>query len=634
MLTFSVQKDGMLLSSDDSGETYKQIVNGVTSAVYWFSSSNKQLVLEHTQQETLLEPENMVTLYGVAMDEDDIGIVTEYMEGPCLADFLTTERAQSLETRTKISWCRQIVEAVGSLHWKERAHGNIRSDKIWLSADLKTVKIANIVLESAKAYLQTKESDNPVHPQTALEDAIAQDVYCLGIVMYQLFTLQTSDDLQIDAIPDATIADIVKQCTLNPPDQRPVCSKIFALLKKQEQPVQVDALDPEVMQGLNDCLLESAKKGDVDMCRDMLDNGANINYKEKKMSALLWSIFHGHDQVSQLLIERGADLRERDDLGKTPLHWAASYGRTFVVQLLLEKGAIVKSMDNKNNTPWGLAISCGFEEIAGMLASHSHTRLPRFRDTREPRLNQRLLEAAKQGDFESLKRLIHKSGNVNCKDEDDWTPLHFAAQRGHTTVCQLLIQSDAKIDQEDNKGRTALYLAVDYGHLDICRLLIRSGANLQYKTTHRWTFLHCAAWNGNMDVCRLLLEAKVNVKSRSRNGQTALHKAAEHGHTEICNLLIEHGADVNCQDHHRMTPLHFATEYASLAVCELLIKKGADPYCTDARKKTPLHIAVEEDAGDYRVTVQEEAFILYDKQQPPEIEGDVDCMREDQHQDQ
>ena len=43
----------------------------------------------------------------------------------------------------------------------------------------------------------------------------------------------------------------------------------------------------------------------------------------------------------QLLIEAGADIDARSDIGLTPLHWAALCGNTAAIQLLIGAGANV-----------------------------------------------------------------------------------------------------------------------------------------------------------------------------------------------------------------------------------------------------------------------------------------------------
>ncbi|MEU2991975.1 ankyrin repeat domain-containing protein [Streptomyces griseoincarnatus] len=47
----------------------------------------------------------------------------------------------------------------------------------------------------------------------------------------------------------------------------------------------------------------------------------------------------GHPDVVELLLDRGADIEDRDVKGWSPLEWAVSFGQVEAVQLLLARGA-------------------------------------------------------------------------------------------------------------------------------------------------------------------------------------------------------------------------------------------------------------------------------------------------------
>ena len=50
-----------------------------------------------------------------------------------------------------------------------------------------------------------------------------------------------------------------------------------------------------------------------------------------------------------------------------------------------------------------------------------------------------LHDAARRGDIEDVERLLLLGHEINAKDENDATPLHWAANSGHSAVTKLLI---------------------------------------------------------------------------------------------------------------------------------------------------------------------------------------------------
>lgn len=71
-------------------------------------------------------------------------------------------------------------------------------------------------------------------------------------------------------------------------------------------------------------------------------------------------------KVRQLL-EQGADANERDKYNQTPLYIAAHWGNTELAILLIEKGADVNTRDKDQNTPAMTAEKRNHHELAAML---------------------------------------------------------------------------------------------------------------------------------------------------------------------------------------------------------------------------------------------------------------------------
>ena len=121
--------------------------------------------------------------------------------------------------------------------------------------------------------------------------------------------------------------------------------------------------------------------------------------------------------------------------------------------------------------------------------------------------SKKLWDAAHDGRNDIVKSLL-KEGNVDVdsKDEDGWTALHWAARNGHDDVVQTLLENQATVNAKDNSGSTPLFWAA------------------------------CKVRNTVVDVAR---GEQCVRREAANNGRTRLHMACDYNHVHgVCWLSL------------------------------------------------------------------------------------------------
>lgn len=258
----------------------------------------------------------------------------------------------------------------------------------------------------------------------------------------------------------------------------------------------------------------------------------------------------------------GPEPHPASSFGITPLMLAADSADSDLVKKLLAQGADPDARDQSGNSVLMHAAAGGSEEILSWLL------------TRGAQVNQ-----------------------VNQANQNGWTALMSAAERGHTPLVKRLLAQGANPEAQSRSGWTALMCAAHSGYPDLLEALLAAGANPARQRADGRSALIDAAAGGKEPAVHQLLEHGAAVNLRDKSGATALSYAARNGEPNVVRQLLAHGAQTAIIDRNGNTPLSLALSSGNLDVAQLLLEKGADADTVDIDGLTPLMIAASgEDA--------------------------------------
>ncbi|KAJ5226626.1 uncharacterized protein N7469_006632 [Penicillium citrinum] len=295
-------------------------------------------------------------------------------------------------------------------------------------------------------------------------------------------------------------------------------------------------------------LFWAATHGSLKTVQHLLDAGANVRWNSDywKMSRpwgkrapylripafelrehpISYAATNGHMDIVQQLLQEGADINFKDRDGRGLLALAARNGHFALVKMLISRNVCQLLCNRHGQRSISDAASQGHNEIADFLLSE-FSRLPFFsrhpKFTIQAEMQWMLYYAAQCGDQSRIKDLVASGADVNFRFKfATSTPLYAAVASAPSpvNVVKLLLElgADPNIGQAPSSRRR------------LCGSIPRYLLPLDYAIKRSESY----------PLIKLLLEFGANARDASQ----ALYTAVNDEKPAEFRLLVEHGADI------------------------------------------------------------------------------------------
>lgn len=206
----------------------------------------------------------------------------------------------------------------------------------------------------------------------------------------------------------------------------------------------------------------------LSIVRFLIQHGANVDHADKTgRTSLMHCAFGGHLEITQCLLEAGADPKLRSNHNETAVNFAcqARDENPELLKILLKSGSDADAIDELYHI--GALNQAAIKNHHRLVLELLRKGVPVNGlpdETQSP-----LCNAAHRGSADSVRVLIEHGAdlefagrNSDGSQRDDESPLTASLRRHHNETATLLIEAGADVNKIDSHGATPLLTALGY----------------------------------------------------------------------------------------------------------------------------------------------------------------------------
>ncbi len=189
-----------------------------------------------------------------------------------------------------------------------------------------------------------------------------------------------------------------------------------------------------------DSEIESAvKRGDTGFLEKYL-NSENVNeVNEQAQNPLMIATYQNDYSLAALLVKRGADPNQQDELLNSPFLYAGASGYLDLVKLYLAYGARFDVYNRYHGTALIPAAEKGHVEVVRLLAHTKNFPINHVNKLGWTALMEAVVLGDGSKDYVEIVNILLKAGaDKNIPDKDGIYAIEHAKQKGYNDIVELL----------------------------------------------------------------------------------------------------------------------------------------------------------------------------------------------------
>ena len=183
--------------------------------------------------------------------------------------------------------------------------------------------------------------------------------------------------------------------------------------------------------------------------------------------------------VESLLMAAEIDINKCDKQGSTALHEACENGSKKITEMLLNRGAQISIANEDKVIPLHIACHEGCTEVVKALLFHGHQQniVRKLVSATDNQGSTALHYAIESGVQSTVEAILKSNANPIAEKDNQATPLHIAARGGHIGIADLLLQLQSHVDiniieMTDREQNTPLHFAARHNQCEMIQYLV------------------------------------------------------------------------------------------------------------------------------------------------------------------